>query len=323
MKMIQSNILLVLAGLALIGPSTLAGQPGRGGSGAGGGGAGQVALTSSETSDLVFMREEEKLARDVYLNLFECWGVPIFANIAASEQAHMDAIKRLLDKYGLADPAGEIGVFSNPELQDLYDLLIYNGSVSLDAGLLVGGLIEEVDIEDLQATIADTTKADLQRVYGNLMDGSENHLRAFAGAIENLTDRPYQAQYLTQEEVDAILGAASIAAIPLAAAMEDPPQAATLEVTIQVSPQNIILKAPVTWITVHAVIPLRSVVPASVTLNGVAARIVTADSRGELVAKFAFGEIAAIVNKPSATMILDATSTDGTPIMGWCEVGVR
>jgi hypothetical protein len=193
MKTIQSNILLALAGLALIGTSTLAGQPGRGGRGAGGGGAGQVALTSTEASALLFMREEEKLARDVYLNLFECWGVPIFANIANSEQAHMDALKRLLDKYGLADPAGETGVFSNPELQDLYDLLVYNGSASLNAGLLVGGLIEEVDIEDLQVAIADTTKADLQQVYGNLMDASENHLRAFAGAIEAQTELPYQA----------------------------------------------------------------------------------------------------------------------------------
>ena len=203
MKKLQSNMLLALAGLALIGTPTLAGQPGRCGKVVG---AAQVALTSAETSDLLFMREEEKLARDVYLNLFACWGVPIFANIAKSEQAHMDALKRLLDTYGLADPAGEIGVFSNPELQDLYDLLVYSGSASLNAGLLVGGLIEEVDIDDLQVAIADTTKADLQRVYGNLMRASENHLRAFARVSEAQTDLPYEAQYLTQEEVDAITG---------------------------------------------------------------------------------------------------------------------
>ena len=120
-----------------------------------------------------------------------------------------------------------------------------------------------------------------------------------------------------------VLGATGFQAMPLAAAMEASPAAATLEVEIQVSPQNIILKAPVIWLTVHAVISLRSVVPASVTLNGVAARIVTADSRGELVAKFAFAEIAAIVEKPATTLILGATSTDGAPITGWCEVGVR
>jgi hypothetical protein len=123
--------------------------------------------------------------------------------------------------------------------------------------------------------------------------------------------------------VDAILGIAGIQAIPLAAALEATPEAATLQVEMQVSPQNIILKAPVTWVTVHAVIPLRLVVPASVTLNGVAARIVTADNRGELVAKFAFAEIAAIVEKPATTLILGATSTDGSPITGWFEVGVR
>lgn len=245
MKMMQSNILLALAGLALIGTPAIAGQPGRCGSVAGAGVA-QTALTSTETNALLFMREEEKLARDVYLNLFECWGLRIFGNIAKSEQAHMDAIKRLLDKYGLADPAGEIGVFGNPDLQDLYDLLVYNGSVSLPAGLLVGGLIEEVDIEDLQVAIADTTKADLQRVYANLMAASGNHLRAFAGAIVTQTQLPYEAQYLTQDEVDAILGATGIGAIPLAAAMTATPEVAALEVEVQVSPRPIIRQAPVT-----------------------------------------------------------------------------
>ena len=39
----------------------------------------------------------------------------------------------------------------------------------------------------------ETDESDLDRVYGNLMAGSENHLRAFAGLIENLTGVPYEA----------------------------------------------------------------------------------------------------------------------------------
>jgi len=56
---------------------------------------------------LTYIREEEKLARDVYLYLYDMWGSSIFDNISVSEQAHMDAIKTLIDRYGLDDPAEE------------------------------------------------------------------------------------------------------------------------------------------------------------------------------------------------------------------------
>ena len=40
-------------------------------------------------------------------DLYKMWGLTIFSNIASSEQKHMDAIKTLLDRYGLDDPAAE------------------------------------------------------------------------------------------------------------------------------------------------------------------------------------------------------------------------
>lgn len=199
MKHLKTNILMVAIGLA-VAVSPAIGGPGRGGKG-----GGQAALTSAEAATLTFMREEEKLARDVYLYLFDMWGATVFSNIAESEQSHMDALKNLLDKYGLPDPAGADGVFENPELQHLYNDLVDAGDDSLLAALMVGGLIEEVDMEDLALAMDETTKSDLDRVYGNLMSGSENHLRAFAGQIVMLTGEDYEAQYLSQEEVDAIL----------------------------------------------------------------------------------------------------------------------
>ena len=58
-------------------------------------------LSDAEAATLTFMREEEKLARDVYLALYDLWSNPVFSMIASSEQKHMDAIKRQLDAYGL------------------------------------------------------------------------------------------------------------------------------------------------------------------------------------------------------------------------------
>ena len=68
-----------------------------------------VDLTDSEKYWLTYMREEEKLARDVYIFLYDKWGSQIFNNISVSEQTHMDAIKTLLDRYGIPDPVADKG----------------------------------------------------------------------------------------------------------------------------------------------------------------------------------------------------------------------
>ena len=156
--------------------------------GQGPGGGGQAALSPAETATMVFMREEEKAARDVYLHLYAVWGNPVFASIAASEQQHMDAILRLLNKYGVPDPAkAAVGEFTNPELQAMYTNLIADGEVSELAALQVGILIEQTDIADLQTAIAETSKRDLRQVYTNLLNASLRHLATFEEHLASLT----------------------------------------------------------------------------------------------------------------------------------------
>ena len=168
-----------------------------------------TAATADEAADMQFMREEEKLARDVYLTLYDAWGLSTFTNIAASEQSHMNAMLRLLEKYRLSDPAAGnlVGEFTDLRLQALYDALIARGLLSTVDGVLVGGLIEEVDMNDIQAAIDRSTQADIDAVYANLMCGSRNHLRAFAGVFESLTGTAYLAQLLDSAVVSAILAA--------------------------------------------------------------------------------------------------------------------
>jgi len=136
-------------------------------------------LTSEEEAGLLFMREEEKLARDVYLVLLDKWGLRVFENIAASEQRHMDAVLYLLGKYGLDDPVLAPGFFQNTDLQDLYDDLVAKGEKSIVDAIDVGILIEETDIEDIEDLIGQTDKKDIIQVYTNLLDGSYSHLEAF------------------------------------------------------------------------------------------------------------------------------------------------
>lgn len=163
-------------------------------------------LDATEAQGLTYMREEEKLARDVYRYFYPMWEAGLFENISESEQSHFEAIGELLATYRLDDPAAQDlpGVFVNPDLQALYDLLIATGSGSELAALQVGALIEETDMVDIVKALAATDQPDITVVYENLLRGSRNHLRAFVAAIEAL-GVPYTAQVLPQEEVDAIV----------------------------------------------------------------------------------------------------------------------
>ena len=157
------------------------------------------------------MREEEKLARDVYTTLYEAWGLPVFQNIARSEQTHMDAIKTLIERYELVDPVAGAGVgeFANAGLQELHDELVERGSSSLTEALAVGALIEELDITDLQQRILDVTHEDVTLVYENLLNGSKNHLRAFVRTLGRYGET-YEPVYLDQTTFDEIIAAGSV-----------------------------------------------------------------------------------------------------------------
>jgi hypothetical protein len=146
---------------------------------------GSGVLDEEAARTLRFMREEEKLARDVYVVLDARFAHPTFTHIARSEQRHFDALGRVLSAYGAADPVGEdvAGRFADPDLQALYDRLVTDGSASLPAALGVGALIEETDIQDLDVALSDAPPVDVAAVYERLRAASGNHLRAFTGGL--------------------------------------------------------------------------------------------------------------------------------------------
>jgi hypothetical protein len=155
-------------------------------------------LSEDEEKGILYMREEEKLARDVYLALYDKWGTSIFRNIGESEGTHMEAVKTLIDRYELTDSStGVGGDFGNQDLQGLHDQLVAEGSKSLVDALKVGAAIEEIDILDLEEYLSQTDKEDITTVYENLLKGSRNHLRSF---VSNLEGRgiDYSPQYLSE-----------------------------------------------------------------------------------------------------------------------------
>lgn len=147
---------------------------------------GEPGLNQDEIDALLFIREEEKVARDSYMVLGDLWGPVIFANISESEQSHMDAAGALIGCYELTDPViDEVGTFFNPVLQSLFDTLMGAGQKSAMDGLYVGALIEETDIVDVRDSISITVHENITDTYESIMCGSRNHLRAFIRQIES------------------------------------------------------------------------------------------------------------------------------------------
>lgn len=165
-----------------------------------------AALSAAESATLLWMREEEKLAHDVYVALDAQWDLTTLERIAASEQRHFDALGDKIERYALIDPAlPNEGAFSDPDLQGLYQTLVEAGLESSAEALVVGATIEDLDIFDLLHAIEETDEADLKQTYEHLLEGSKNHLRAFVGQLR-ARGLDYAPQYIDPLLFDAIVG---------------------------------------------------------------------------------------------------------------------
>ena len=161
-------------------------------------------LTKDEQNMLLFMKEEEKMARDVYTALYEKWNFMNFNVISRAEERHLFEVSQLLGHYDLDTTVAEAGKFSNSQIQKLYNDFVSQGSESIVEAIRVGATIEERDIKDLQTYLDQTSNANIALVFNNLLFGSENNLRAFDRQLQAY-GVDYKPQYLDQEQFDAII----------------------------------------------------------------------------------------------------------------------
>lgn len=133
--------------------------------------------------DISYMREEERLARDVYKALADHYdGARPFSNITNSEQRHFDIMGTLLVRFGLPDPSAGLpaGDYAFDELDTMYAELVASGKQSLTNAYKAGVTVETTDIADLERVIAETSAADAKSSFETLLAGSRMHLQAFS-----------------------------------------------------------------------------------------------------------------------------------------------
>jgi hypothetical protein len=163
-----------------------------------------ASVSSADAAGLIWMREEEKLAHDVYVTLGDVWGSNVFSNISQAENTHVSAVGTLLARYDIKDPitSTEVGVFTDPTFTKLYSDLVATGSKSLVDAMTVGAVIEDLDIMDLQRLVS--TSPDIAIVYDALELGSRNHMRAFYRQLQRL-GADYTPTYISQDAFEAII----------------------------------------------------------------------------------------------------------------------
>ncbi len=167
-------------------------------------------LSSEESASLQLMREEEKLAYDVYCHMYDLYKDRPFSNISSAEQRHINSVLELMGNYKVEDKGNpKPGKFNNPKLQALYDGLIELGESSREMAFVVGVIIEEVDIADLDESLKSTDNEDLTRVFKNLLDGSYRHLNAFQSGLKRLSSDPEASHKKAMDSLQKLIGPAS------------------------------------------------------------------------------------------------------------------
>ncbi len=161
-------------------------------------------LIQTDKESLLFMLEEEKLARDTYNYLDNLWNITAFSNIKNSEQSHMNAVSNLLTQYNITYDILPQGEFANQELQELYNQFVIDGQIDAVNALKIGALIEDLDIVDLENYMNSITNNDIILVYQSLQCGSRNHLRSFVSTLSTY-NATYAPQFLSQQEYDFIV----------------------------------------------------------------------------------------------------------------------
>jgi len=165
-------------------------------------------LTDSDKNALLFMLEEEKLARDTYTYLWDEWSITQFNNIKNSEQSHMDAIAQVLTSYGIQYNILPAGQFADSVLLNFYNQFVTNGSISSSNALQIGATIEDLDISDLDKYTAQSTNETVINVYNSLKCGSRNHLRSFVGAIVS-AGGSYAPQFISLDYYNEIISSSN------------------------------------------------------------------------------------------------------------------
>jgi hypothetical protein len=135
-------------------------------------------LNETETADIIYLQEAEKVQRDIYLFFTQRFQtIPLFNQMAQAANRSMSVDNVILERYGIPNPELQAwGTFTNKKLQVIYDKVTGEGSSPVNA-LKASATSEDLHIADLNAALGRTDNDDLKFIYNQQLVLSRNNLR--------------------------------------------------------------------------------------------------------------------------------------------------
>lgn len=142
-------------------------------------------LSVSQRAELASMAQNEKLAHDLYAQLYQAYHLRLFSNLGAAEAGHLQALRTLMARYGVTDPtAGQAaGHFSTPAVQAAYERLLAQARTSQQTALTVARNLERDAIARCTAALNGVTAPDARQVMQHLKAAETRHLAAVSDWI--------------------------------------------------------------------------------------------------------------------------------------------
>lgn len=138
-------------------------------------------LTREQKQRLAEQAVLEKISHDVYVAFGKDTGDRRFEHVAWSETRHLQAVRTMMSRYGVADPTEGLDTGELPgEAQDTYRAYVKDGASSLQAALATAQKIEQKDIAGLKNAAEGVDAPDVEQVYEHLTRASQMHLAAFS-----------------------------------------------------------------------------------------------------------------------------------------------
>lgn len=135
-------------------------------------------ISTDEQKALVQIFEQEKLARDVYSQIGEKFGIKILKNAAIGKQKQMSLILDFMTLNQVAVAFDDAqGVFKSPELRENYSAFLTEGLGSLNNAFRVGAKMEDYNIYHIDKILATQTTGKLVLLLSKLSCSAGNELK--------------------------------------------------------------------------------------------------------------------------------------------------
>lgn len=179
-------------------------------------------LDSMETETLVYLREFAKFKWDIFHTSARVTEEddpvrhPMYASLAADALVHLDKLKLLIDHYGIEDPVptpyevtwiwGYNDDFITDLANDYLNFVVWEQHTEEEILDLIAYFVE-MNIFDLRQAILETDEQLLIDTYADVLAGAYPQLLTLV-AVYHSNPFDYEAQLLSQVEVDEIIAAA-------------------------------------------------------------------------------------------------------------------